>query len=426
MVTIGLLVTAAALARRGAFFLPDALLLPGLLVAAAVAARARPPKGSLPVLVAAGGLAGWWALAAAGWGDLRAAAPFLGSVVGLGAAFALGGAAGPAGRSLLHRGLAAMGAVLAAVGLLGYALRLTDMAAGGEGPWRLMTTLSYQNPAGIVLVALGAMAATVPAPVSPPARRAGLTLILIALVATVSRGAALALAVALPFLPRPALVEGLWPAVMAALGGGICLATAGHDGAQPLVILGTLAAVVAAAAGPPTRLRRPTVLAAVLAAAVAGATIVALRTPDVRERGRLDYVEFRLDAWGGAVDQIRERPVTGAGPEEAVTLDDGTTARFVHNDYLQVAAGAGLIGAGLLLVLVGAVARAAGRRDATAAAGVAALVAVAVGGAVDFTWHLPAVGMVTGWAAAMALERGVGQGLTDVRLRTADGEGGTP
>jgi hypothetical protein len=42
------------------------------------------------------------------------------------------------------------------------------------------------------------------------------------------------------------------------------------------------------------------------------------------------------------------------------------------------------------------------RVDALSSCGVAAIVCVAMGGAFDFDWHLPVVGLVGGWCAGLA------------------------
>jgi O-antigen ligase len=102
--------------------------------------------------------------------------------------------------------------------------------------------------------------------------------------------------------------------------------------------------------------------------------------------------------------ELAEQPLMGTGPGRAVLRwrdDRGQTlqARFVHNEYLQVAVELGLIGAAALLVALIAVGRAVWQgRDANGvswAGVVAALVATAVHGGIDFVWHLPAIPFVT-------------------------------
>ena len=112
----------------------------------------------------------------------------------------------------------------------------------------------------------------------------------------------------------------------------------------------------------------------------------------------------RFALWGIAVDIFKENPATGAGlgafvhsqvshwpPEEA-----GQYALYVHNDYLDVLSGGGLVGAllfaGMFAALVLAVVQRLGRSISPlwigAVAGVGALMTHAV---VEFNWHIPGV-----------------------------------
>ena len=62
----------------------------------------------------------------------------------------------------------------------------------------------------------------------------------------------------------------------------------------------------------------------------------------------------------------------------------------------------GIVGA-LLLVLAGvAVGRVVRREDVATSCAAAALVAFAVAGALDFDWHLAALGLLGGWVAGLA------------------------
>jgi hypothetical protein len=84
---------------------------------------------------------------------------------------------------------------------------------------------------------------------------------------------------------------------------------------------------------------------------------------------------------------------------------DGTYAHFAHNEYLQVAADAGLIGLALLVLAGLSLVRAVRRVDLVTSCATAALVCWAVGGAFDFDWHLPFVGLLGGWVAGLATRR---------------------
>jgi O-antigen ligase len=81
---------------------------------------------------------------------------------------------------------------------------------------------------------------------------------------------------------------------------------------------------------------------------------------------------------------------------------DGTFAHFAHNEYLQVLADAGAVGALLLLASAGTVVAAVRREDVLTSCATGALVAFAVAGALDFDWHLAALGVVGGWVTGLA------------------------
>ena len=102
-------------------------------------------------------------------------------------------------------------------------------------------------------------------------------------------------------------------------------------------------------------------------------------------------------------------PFVGVGPDRLLELHaaDGSSAHFVHNEYLQVAADAGLVGVGLLGLVALSLARALRRTGPLSSCAVAAVVCWAVGGLFDFSWHLPVVGLVGGWCAGLAVPRGV-------------------
>ena len=96
-------------------------------------------------------------------------------------------------------------------------------------------------------------------------------------------------------------------------------------------------------------------------------------------------------------------PVIGGGPEKNLVLTHGGSfAYFAHNEYLQIAAGGGLVALALLGLIAVAISRVADRHTWQAEAATAALLVFAVGGIFDFTWHAPALGIVAGWIAALS------------------------
>jgi O-antigen ligase len=141
--------------------------------------------------------------------------------------------------------------------------------------------------------------------------------------------------------------------------------------------------------------------------AVAGAVTAALATVAVAGSPLLGQ---RLSAGGStrwaahsaALRAVSEQPWWGTGPG-AAGLDLAsvglpfTVIRFVHDEYVQVLLELGVPGLLLLLLLVALLVRAAAAgsrdtsRDPLPAAVLAALVAAAVHGGLDFVWHVPVV-----------------------------------
>jgi O-antigen ligase len=116
----------------------------------------------------------------------------------------------------------------------------------------------------------------------------------------------------------------------------------------------------------------------------------------------------RASQHAAAAAVIAEHPLVGVGPGRGAVSwsdDDGNVlvARYVHDEYVQVAVELGLVG---VIALMGAVvlgARALGRGPAAAWTGVvAALSAFTVHSAFDFLWHVPAIPIVGALMAGAA------------------------
>jgi hypothetical protein len=121
----------------------------------------------------------------------------------------------------------------------------------------------------------------------------------------------------------------------------------------------------------------------------------------------------RSAEWSVAWHQWGTAPVFGVGPDRLLLFHtpDGTYAKFVHNEYLQVAADVGVLGLALLAAAVASVVRAVRRVDVLSSCACAALVCGAVGGAFDFDWHLPFVGFVLGCCVGLAARAEGGDAL---------------
>lgn len=305
----------------------------------------------------------------------------------------------------------AVGALTAASGWVGVAWRIAPLALEDQGLWRAATVVTYANAsaallAPLVLVALG-RSATRP---RDPVASASSCLLLVGLGATLSRGGALALAVgviALAVLLRP----GRAVRAMVAPVSGSAIALAGllpsmpaHSPSRPLLagaalVLGLAAAAVLAVVGTRARVVLSVAVVGIGAAMVAtgaaeavsaiGGTRLVVSSPD---RGR----ELRA-----ALDVAHDHPVTGVGPGRAAVAWTGAdggvlVARYAHNEYVQVLAELGAVGLILLLAILGAITRAVWRARAETpwpdlhAGAAAGLLAIAVGSALDFLWHVPA------------------------------------
>lgn len=403
--------TCFAFLDRGAFYRPAALIVLVALTAAAVAGvRLRPlDRQERRLALAVVGLAAWWVFAALGWGEPGAALPFAASVVGFVAAFVCGGRLGAVARSQLPGAVVALGVGLAVAGLVGVAWRVYPLAMPAQDLWRLASSLTYANAAGLVLamcllVACGAEVGT------PQVQRIAVCLLAAGLVASMSRGGLLAFGVGALVLPATCWRPAALPLVAGALAGTVAAAAAHGRGVQPVVALAVLVAVGVCAM--PAGRRRVAIGVGLLLAGVLGVATTDLGghlRDALATRAGSASADDRSAEWQAAATQWWSRPVVGVGPERPLFLTSGDGARlahYAHNEYLQVAADTGLVGLGLLIGVGGLLAVTLRRRDAPAAAGVAALCAFAVGGALDFSWHLPAVSVLAGWAASLAHSKG--------------------
>jgi len=418
-IVAGLMV--AATLREGAFYPADAaLVLSVSLVVGIVLFFSGTDKPAMTVVGALGGLALWWLVRAAAQGRTGSFLPLGASMIGFGCAFLATRRLDDKYRVLATQLVVAVGAVSAAAGLVATTARWYPLAMPAQNLWRLSTTLTYSNAAGVLLaVALLAGLGL--------EQRAAVTKLMVCLcaaglVATQSRGAVLGALVGVLVVPLAQLRRATVTVALGVLGGLAVVATSSGGSAQPLAALAVAAAVVLAVALPrrghalglPAKLtrragggvRKRVAVLAVLGAATIGIAVgagVVLRVP-IERRVALGSSEDRGYEWTAAFDQWRSSPIVGVGPDQTLYFHapDGNYAHFSHNEYLQVLADAGVVGA-LLLVLTGVcVVRAVRREDIATSCATAALVAFAAAAALDFDWHLAALGLVGGWVAGLA------------------------
>jgi O-antigen ligase len=193
----------------------------------------------------------------------------------------------------------------------------------------------------------------------------------------------------------------------------------------------TLVLAVGVAAVPATRLRalvlspriRPLLGLLVL---VALAVSMLLVHHEIGLRALAPSDHDRSVEWSTALRQWASAPFFGVGPDRLLVFPaaDGAYARFVHNEYLQFAADAGVIGLVLLLAAGTAIIRAVRRVDVLSSCACAALVCLAVGGAFDYDWHLTFVGFLGGWCAGLAARAETReQGVLVAKIREVHFEG---
>jgi hypothetical protein len=420
-----------------------------LVAAAAVLALvAWPPTrddARLPPVVAALALAAWAVGDAALLGVPAAGAGPALLLLGLVAVLLVCRRLQPDDREVLLLGVVVVGLLVALAGWLGVAGRVGSLAWLGDSIWRASSTLTYPNAAAAVLVpvALVVLARLVDAPSSLPLALAA-TGLLAGAAATLSRAAALALAVGLVALaglrgPRRTARAALGPclgALVVLVGLVPSMPAAGP--ARPAAALVGLGAGLALAAVL-ARLRAVAAVALVVGGVLLGCVAVAAVAGGVGDAARLVAgtritlaSPDRSGAVGAALRVAAAHPLAGAGPGQADLRwrgADGGTRFFgyAHNEYAQVAAELGLVGLALLAVLLVALgrllwrARAAGPPVEGWAGVVAATAAFAVHSGFDFVWHLPAVLLTVTLLVGVVLPAPPGAG-TRTSFRTAPGK----
>ena len=444
-----LVAVAAGLLGQGAFYTRVRWYL-GVLVAVAtvLALVAWPPTrddARLPPVVAALALATWAVLDAALLGVPAAGAGPALLLLGLVAVLLVCRRLQPEDREVLLLGVVGVGLLVALAGWLGVAGRVGSWAWLGDGIWRASSTLTYPNAAAAVLVpvALMVLARLVDAPGSLPLALAA-TGLLAGAAATLSRAAALALAVGLVVLaglrgPRATVRAALGPCLgaLVALVGLVPSMPAAAPARPALALVGLGAGLAVAAVL--TRLRTVVAVALVVGGVLLGCVAVAVVAGGVGDAARLVAgtritlaSPDRSGAVAAALRVTAEHPLTGAGPGQADLRwrgADGGTRFFgyAHNEYAQVAADLGLVGVALLAVLLVALGRLLWRARATDppvagwAGVVAAAAAFVVHSGFDFVWHLPAVLLTVTLLVGVVLPAPDGAGAR-TPFRTARGK----
>jgi O-Antigen ligase len=375
-----------------------------LLVAALVSAPLDRP--GLFVVGSVGLLVLWWYIRAAPAGPGATFLPLGASMIAFAAAFAAVRPLTARGRQTAAMALAGLAACGVLIGFAGLIWRWFPMAMPAQGLWRLSTSLTYADAAGLVcgvclLLALGCGR-------WPLLVRLVVCLNTAGLLATQSRGAYVAVACACLLVPARCYREFVVP-IAAGAGLGIAAIASSPD-SHPVPWLGAVVvlALLLAAVDRPGAARRWSsgrTRAAIGLAILCGAISAVLFVHhEIGLRALAPSDQDRAAEWSSALHQWRSAPFVGVGPDRVLLLHarDGSSAHFAHNEYLQIGADTGLIGLGLLGLVGLSLAKALRRVSPLSSCAVAAVVCWAVGGAFDFDWHLPVVGLVGGWCAGLA------------------------
>ena len=403
-VIVGMIV--GSVYRQGAFFPRDAfgLAVVSLLVAVVAFMRNRDRNGAA-VFVTLGGLAVWWLIRALVERTPVAFLPFGASLLGFLAAFMVMRNLEHRDRSRVAVAVVAIGTVTALTGIVGELLRWHLLAQQTDGVWRASTTLTYPDATAVLCIValLLAMALDLQAPLP----RVAVCLCLTGLIATQSHWDLLALACGALVIPRRRWSAARWPLAMGSLAG---LAVVASDtGSRPGW---ASCGVVVVAVVSSTRTTRRSLSGAWLKwAAVGGVPIamcaVLLMLHPLIGRGPVQPAnQHQTVAWSAASESWGSSIVTGVGPPRTGTVHASVDASpgFAPDSYLTIAAQGGLVGGLLLLAAGAAVAVSLRRRDLASSCAVAATIAFAVAGGVDFSWQLPGLALLGGCVAGLAAD----------------------
>jgi len=325
----------------------------------------------------------------------------------------------PTDRAQLADALVWLGAGVGLIGWWAVAVRWWPYALPDQGLWRAATTFTYANASAPFLVPLFLVAVVRPGPVLIPYA------LLVSVGATQSRGGVLALALgavvllaAVPKHDRATTFTRL-----AAAGAGAAVAVTALLPLTPLAAAPNTALAVIALGGGALLAHALAALPVRALLAMAGVAAVltvyaVVSVPTVREARAGLNSQDRVDEAVAAFRTWQQHPLLGAGAGIDFTYIAGDgrgpmRARFAHNEYLQLLAEQGLLGAVALAAGAAATGRALSRarhrlQDVPPplwAGCVAALAAFFAHSALDFIWHIPALPLLAAALLGLALPR---------------------
>jgi hypothetical protein len=425
MLALALLV---GLFRQGAYQQGIQVFVAALLSAAFVLALMAGRIRDVPWMPVAAGslLAGWVVIDAAIHGSVWDSAGVVLLLGGMGVALLVCRGANESSREVLLYGLLGAGLLIALSGWLGVVLHSEPLAVVSQGLWRASSTLTYPNATAAVLTVLVLLVvARLTAEPHRPMLNVTAAGLLIGGAATGSRAGLLGLGIGLIVLallqgPRRVARATLPPILGATIGlAGLLPSLPASATPRPYLAWGAVVAGLSVAAVLP---RLPARIGGYGAAGLVaiGGTAGLIIAPSafgravqaaVEARGNLSSPD-RSEALRAAWRHIQSAPLTGSGPGQlrlGWTTPDGShaTIRFVHNEYVQVAAELGLVGAVLLIIFLVTLAwflhQRRGSGPGALWAGVTAgVVALVIHASLDFLWHLPVIPLMAAGLVGLA------------------------
>jgi hypothetical protein len=395
--------------REGGFWKPDALMVTvvALICLIVQLSQLAQDRWSWAVVASFSLLALWWFVRAVTAGPVSGFLPLGASFLGFAGAFVTVRTLTPSQKEAAGLFVAGLGAAGALVGFAGLIWRWYPMAMPAQHLWRLSTTLTYADAAG-VLLAMSLLLALAGGP-RPWMARVAVCLCVGGLIATQSRGALLAFACACALVPWRQYVLFLAPLIAGIVLGVVAVATSPSTSAVPVLAVVLIVAVAISLAPVPSMgqfnwRRREVVIVVVVALAALMATGLLLHS-EIALRALAPSDQDRAAEWSAAFHQFVSSPFIGVGPDHLLHFHavDGTVASFAHNEYLQIAADSGLVGVALLALPVTSLFGVVRRVDTLTSCAVGALVCLGVAGAFDFDWHLSFLGLLGGWVAGLAM-----------------------
>jgi O-antigen ligase len=387
-----------AILRKGAFFRPDIVVSPALMLALAVSTpQVRAWCRDHLAAVGAGLLAtGWWigdaVLSHHSVDSWRLPSAWLCMAAGYGCARGLP----PPARRVASCGVAVGGAMLAVCGLVLVGVRATLWTLPDERSLRFSGPFTYPSAVGLFLVI--ALIADTPRPQAVRGVAFMRTVTVLGIVATDSRGAVVGLAVALCFRD---IRREIGTPVVAAIIGAPLLLLGQRAHSDHLLVFAAVVVALGLTLVPDGVVRRVVRFAAIPAVGVVGWL---LATQHHAVSGFDASWTERGDILRGALSVFRAHPWLGAGPDPTFAAHTLTgqagIAYFTHNEPVEILISVGIVGAVVLAGCAVIIVRAlAGGRGELA---VPVLVTVAAAGVVDFVWHFPALGLAAGLVAGAA------------------------